>query len=105
MYGSKKNIDNVNKKIAAEGIQVNSTFSEKRSIRAPIESVSDPIKTFEITCHNVILDASLESMKKRYESHEELYKQISCFDPNRFQEVIATPERIDLSIISKQFPT
>ena len=74
IWQQKKLFDNVYKKIAAEGIQVNSTFSEKRSIRAPIESLSDPIKTFEITCHNVILDASLESMKKRYESHEEMYK-------------------------------
>ena len=97
-------IGSLNKKLAAEDIQISTTFTEIRSTRAPLDGISDPLKTYEITCHNINLDAALESMKTRYQSHGELYKQISCFDPKRFQEVLKTPERLDVSKIVEAIP-
>ena len=49
-------------------------------------------------------DAVITSLEKRFASHEELYKQILCFDPRRFKEVKAHPERKDLGLIGKAIP-
>lgn len=37
-------------------------------------------------------------------SHEKLYKQISCFDPNRFSEILASPQNIELGLIANAIP-
>ena len=103
---SVKFVGHVNEKLAEEniGFSISITLPETRSAKAPIEGISDSVKRFEISCHNVILDAALESMKRRYNTHGDLYKQISCFDPNRFQEVKTASGKIDLSKIEEAIP-
>ena len=41
-------------------------------------------KKNEVSCHDIVTDAVVSSMQSRFSSHEKLYKQISCFDRNRF---------------------
>lgn len=95
----------MNEKLVAENISVSTTFLKIRSTRrAGPKNISDPLETFEISCHSIIVDAVSESMKRRYASHGDIYMQISCFDPSRFYEVQTTPEMIDLKIISEAIP-
>ena len=41
---------------------------------------------WEVDVHNVIMDSVVSSIKDRFESHKQLYKDFSCLDPRRFQE-------------------
>lgn len=50
------------------------------------------------------MDAVLTSIRNRFSSHEELYKQISCFEPNRFNEILASSQNVDLRIITSAIP-
>ena len=40
------------------------------------------------------------AVSPRFSSHEKLYKQISCFDPNRFSEILAPQQNVELSLIA-----
>ena len=108
-----KFIDCVNEKLASENEKeisasvlfcISTTLPKKRSTRCPLEGISDPLKFFEVSCHNIILDKVIESFEKIYASHVDLYKQIACFDSSRFNEVKANPEKLDLRLISEAIP-
>jgi len=43
-------------------------------------------------------------MQASFSSHEKLYKQISCFDPNRCFEILASPQNAELSLIANAVP-
>ena len=43
-------------------------------------------------------------MRATFSSHERLYKQISSFDLNKFSEILASPQHVDLSLIANAVP-
>ena len=43
-------------------------------------------------------------MRARFLSHKKLYRQISCFNPNRFYEILAYPQNVELSLIATTVP-
>jgi len=89
-----------NLKLGEVNISVLKSFSTIRSRRSAPEGITDPNRNVEISYHNVVTDAVLSSMQARSSSNEKLYKQISCFDPNRFSEILATPQNVELSLIT-----
>ena len=91
-----KFIENVNEKLSAEQIFISTSCPEKRT--------HNPLQKFQNQYHKEIFDAVIGSLKKRFASHGELYKQISSFDPRRFKEVKANPENIDLGLIARAIP-
>ncbi|XP_068122030.1 zinc finger MYM-type protein 1-like [Hyperolius riggenbachi] len=95
-------IDLINEKLANENICLKRRFSDIRSTRKA--EGTDNMKHFEISCYNVIVDTVTESVKSRFSTHGELYKQISCFDPNRFDEILASSDKIQLNVISEAVP-
>ena len=44
------------------------------------------------------------TISNRFSQHKELYNEIACFDPNRFEEVTTRPEIINLTTIAKALP-
>ena len=40
----------------------------------------------------------------RFSQHKKLYKEIACFDPNRFEEVKTQPGMINLTTIADALP-
>ena len=61
-------------------------------------------KSFEINCHNVILDTVVLTISNRFSQHKKLYNEIACFDPNRFEEVKTQPEMTNLTTIAEALP-
>ena len=39
-----------------------------------------------------------------FSQYKKLYKEIACFDPNRFEEVKTQPEMINLTMIAEALP-
>ncbi|CAH2293902.1 zinc finger MYM-type 1-like [Pelobates cultripes] len=95
-------IDHLNEKLAAEDIAISKSFTEHRSTRCVVPANQQ--HSFEVSCYNVICDKVLESMRTRFATHGKLYMQISCFDPNRFEEILASPEKIKFDAISTAVP-
>ena len=91
-----------NHKLEEVNISVLKSFSIStiRSSRSAPESITDEKRNFEVSYHNAVIDAVLSSMRARFSSHEKLYKQISCFDPNRFSEILTSPPNVELSLIA-----
>ena len=92
-----------NCKLEEVNISVPKSFSIStiRSSRSAPDSIIDEKRNFEVSYHNAVTDAVLSSMRARFSSHEKLYKQISCFDPNRFSEILASLQNVELSLIAK----
>ena len=42
---------------------------------------------WEVDVHNVIMDSVVSSINDRFKFHKQLYKDFSCLDPRRFQEI------------------
>ena len=42
--------------------------------------------------------------RARFWSHEKLYKQISCFNPNGFSKILASPQNVELGLIATIVP-
>ncbi|CAH2220775.1 Hypothetical predicted protein [Pelobates cultripes] len=95
-------IDHLNEKLAAEDIAISKSITEHRSTRYVVPANQQ--HSFEVSCYNVICDTVLESMRTRFATHGKLYMQIACFDPNRFEEILASPEKIKLDVISTAVP-
>ncbi|CAH2276954.1 zinc finger MYM-type 1-like [Pelobates cultripes] len=95
-------IDHLNEKLAAEDIAISKSFTELQSTRCVVPANQQ--HSFEVSCYNVICDKVLESMRTRFATHGKLYMQISCFDPNRFEEILASPEKIKFDAISTAVP-
>ena len=76
------------------------SFSTIRSSRSAPEGITDQKRNFEVSYHNAVTDAVLSSMRARLYSHEKHYKQISCFDPNRFSKILEFQQNTELSLIA-----
>ena len=85
-------------------IFVPKSFSTIRSTRSAPEGITDQKINFEVSYHNAVTDALLSCMPARFSSYEKLYKQIFCFDPNRFYEILASPQNAELSLIVNAVP-
>jgi len=85
-------------------ISVPKSFSTIRSSCSAPEDITDQKRNFEVSCHNAVTDAVLSCMRAGFSSHEKLKKQISCFDPNRFSEILASPQNVELSLIVNAIP-
>ena len=96
-------INGVNDKLSEEGIRLTTDLPEIRATRRAPE-VQSAKKNFEINCHNVILDTVVLTISNRFSQHKKLYKEIACFDPNRFEEVKTQPEMINLTTIAEALP-
>ena len=96
-------INGVNDKLSEEGIHLTTDLPEIRATRRAPE-VQSAEKNFEINCHNVILDTVVLTISNRFSQHKKLYKEIACFDPNRFEEVKTQPEMINLTTIAEALP-
>ena len=88
-----------NLKLEEVSISVPKSFSTIRSSRSGPEGITDQKINVEVSYHNAVIDPVL-SMQARFSSHENPYKQISCFDPNRFSEILASPLNMELSLIT-----
>ena len=93
-----------NSKLEEMNISVPKCFSTIRSSRSAPEGITNQKRNFEVSYHNAATDAVLSSMQARFSSHEKLYKQISCFAPNRFSEFLASPQNLELSLIANAVP-
>ena len=93
-----------NSKLEEINISVPKCFSTIRSSRSAPEGITNQKRNFEVSYHNAATDAVLSSMQARFSSHEKLYKQISCFAPNRFSEFLASPQNLELSLIANAVP-
>ncbi|CAH2293949.1 Hypothetical predicted protein [Pelobates cultripes] len=103
VYGSSTIfIDHLNEKLAAEDIAISKSFTELRLTKCAVPANQQ--HNFEVSCYNVICDTVLESMRTRFATHGKLYMQIACFDPNQFEEILASPEKIQLDVISTAVP-
>lgn len=51
------------------------------------EVVLDEVEHYRIHTFNVVMDGVLSNLKTRFLDHENAYKDFSCFDPRRFQEL------------------
>jgi len=91
-------------KLEEVNIFVPKSFSTIRSSRSAPESITDQKRNVEVSYHNAVTDAVLSSMHTRFSSHEKLSKQISCFDPNRFSEILASPQNVELSLLANAVP-
>ena len=97
-------ISGVNDRLSEEGIpDLTTDLPEIRATRRAPE-VQSAEKSFEINCHNVILDTVVLTISNRFSQHKELYNEIACFDPNRFEEVKTQPEMINLTTIAEALP-
>jgi len=85
-------------------ITVPKSFSTIRSGRSAPECITDQKRNFEVSSHNAVTDAVLSCMRARFSCHEKFYKQISCFDPNRFSEILAPPQNAELGLIANAVP-
>ena len=96
-------ISGVNDRLSEEGIHLTTDLPEICATRRAHE-VQSAEKSFEINCHNVILDTVVLTINNRFSQHKELYKEIACFDPKRFEEVKTQPEMINLTTIAEALP-
>ena len=76
--------------------------SQPSNLVAQHQTVSQTRREIEVSYHNAVTDAVLPCMRARFSSHEKLY--ISCFDPNRFSEILASPQNVELSLIANAVP-
>ena len=86
-----------NFKLKEVNISVSKSF--RSSCSAP-EGITEQKKNFEFSYRNAVTNAVLSSMRARFSSHEQLYKQISCFNQNRLSEILASPQNVELSLIA-----
>jgi len=94
-----------NLKVEEVNISVPKSFSIIRSSRsAPESTVSQTRREIEVSYHNPVTDVVSSCMRARFSSHEKLYKQISCFDPDRFFEIFAFPQNVELSLMVNAVP-
>jgi len=93
-----------NVKLKEVNISVPKSFSTIGSRRSAPEGITDQKRNAEVSYHNAVTDAVLSSMQARFSSHEKPYKQISCFDLNRFSEILESPQNVELSFIANAVP-
>lgn len=77
-------------------IRIEENFVEKR-IRKPKvmfderqthEAVANTaLDRYRIEVHNCIMDKIVKTIEKRFESHDSLYADIACLDPQNFQDI------------------
>ena len=87
-----------NLKFKEVNISVPKSFSIIEFCRSAPEGITDQSTNFEVLYHNAVTYAVLTSMRAIFSSHEKLYKQIFCFNPNRFSEMLASPQNLELSL-------
>jgi len=76
------------------------SFSTIKSSRSAPEGITDQKRNFEVSYHNAVTDVVSSCTRARFSSHEKVY---SCFDPNRFSEILASPQNVELSLIAIQY--
>jgi hypothetical protein len=87
-----------NNKLEEENVEITieEDFVEKR-LRKP-KVMSDEKRTHEIVgnnavdryrieVHNCIMDTIIKAIEKRFESHDSLYADIACLDPQNFEDI------------------
>ena len=89
-----------NLKLEEVNISVPKSFSTIRSSRSATEGIPGQKRNFEDSYHNAVIDAVLSCVRTRFSSHEKLHKQISCFHPNSFSEILASRQNVELSLIA-----
>lgn len=49
--------------------------------------INDQLQKFTVDVHNKILDTIVESMRRRFLKHRDLYTDLSCLSPTNFKEI------------------
>lgn len=49
--------------------------------------INDQLQKFTVNVHNTILDTIVESMRRRFLKHRDLYTDLSCLSPTNFKEI------------------
>jgi len=93
-----------NLKLQDVNISAPKSFSTIKSSRSAPEGITNQKINFEVSYHNAVTDVVLSCMRARFSSLEKLYKQISCFDPNRFSEILKSPQNVELGLIANAVP-
>ena len=91
-------INLMNDKLPGENIYLSPNLPEirlNRQSKSPT-AVESSTRRFEISCHNFILDTVIQSIKRRFSDHNDLYEEISLPKLSAIPEVL--PEINTLSL-------